>query len=769
MLERIKKYIITTPTNISGNSNAPINNIMGSPEEISTKNALNGYRYIETARELIDRYYIEPSRVESYLSSIVPTGSLLEVCDYVGNLDCDPKWSYRRLDNSCNNLKSPYLGRSSTPFDRFLPAMFVDGLSDPRTHSFFGIILPGPRELSSAIYQSDGYASEDQNLTNIATVFGNFLNHDLQNVETLNMRDCCEIQREFQIYSMSVSLYSREAYEALLSMSRAINAVCMAIPISAQDQYFSFYNRRCMQYTRSTSTPGLNCKLNTRQQRNMNTHFLDASQIYGSNILTLGALRTGINGTMSTFPNSGSGELLPQAFLKSVRCNVPQPNTNNASCFTSGDKRVNDQPPLTAMYTLFVREHNRIAKTLALVDKNWNDEKIFQEARKMVIAELQHIVYNEYLPIILGDGVMRYYELALKPTGYSNQYSEMVNPAIRSAFASVMDMTLATMTRGTFNANGRSHKLSSSYLNPGIFYENTNSMTSIVEEMVKQNPQKFDRLVSDELTNRYQELVPGEGLDLIAKIIQGGRDHGLPVYLAWLLFCGFQTPIDFNDLPFHDNTAKQLLSSMYVSVYDLDLVTAGVMETPLPGTKIGPTFACIMGAQFQRLKRGDRFWYENNGVGNFSEGQLDAIRKVSLAKIICENTNLTTIQRNVFLPESVTNPRVNCKDLKNFDSCSWMATSSWGEYSLWTQCIGGVRVRFRNCLLDTDAPCTCVGSPIDLERCPSEMGVSNLLSGEKFKRVETFLLQAASVRNKSVKEKPSVLELNAILKYAVSL
>lgn len=57
---------------------------------------------------------------------------------------------------------------------------------------------------------------------------------------------------------------------------------------------------------------------------------------------------------------------------------------------------MNVQPGLGLMHILFVREHNRIVDELKAI--GWtDDEKIFNEARKIVGAEIQHITYNEYL------------------------------------------------------------------------------------------------------------------------------------------------------------------------------------------------------------------------------------------------------------------------------------------------------------------------------------------------------------------------------------
>lgn len=80
----------------------------------------------------------------------------------------------------------------------------------------------------------------------------------------------------------------------------------------------------------------------------------------------------------------------------------------------SGEIRVNEQLVLTCMHTLMAREHNRIAKTLIQINPHWDDETLYQEARRIVIALIQHITYNEFLPILLGKDVMEKFGLLLE-------------------------------------------------------------------------------------------------------------------------------------------------------------------------------------------------------------------------------------------------------------------------------------------------------------------------------------------------------------------
>jgi peroxidase len=121
------------------------------------------------------------------------------------------------------------------------------------------------------------------------------------------------------------------------------------------------------------------------------THWLDGSIVYGSDEAQLATLRSGLNGLLKTSESNEGKELLPL-----------WPSCSEPTCYYAGDVRAQENPQLAVLHTIWMRQHNRMARALAVVNPHWDDERLFQETRRIVIAQLQHITYNEYLPAMLG-------------------------------------------------------------------------------------------------------------------------------------------------------------------------------------------------------------------------------------------------------------------------------------------------------------------------------------------------------------------------------
>lgn len=130
------------------------------------------------------------------------------------------------------------------------------------------------------------------------------------------------------------------------------------------------------------------------------------------------------------------------------------------------------------------------------------------------------------------------------------------------------------------------------------------------------------------------------GLDLIALNIQRGRDHALRPYNDYLAVSGRKVVENFHEFPFE---IAERLEQVYNSPADIDLFVGGMMESSEEfDAVIGPTFRDIIADQFSRLRRGDKYFYEHQpsiNPGHFSLQQLLEIKKITLARIICDNSD----------------------------------------------------------------------------------------------------------------------------------
>lgn len=210
-----------------------------------------------------------------------------------------------------------------------------------------------------------------------------------------------------------------------------LHYACLPIQISPNDPFYSRFNQRCINFVRSSLVPHDDCKIGYAKQFSRVTHYLDGSFIYGSDAQTLHSLRTFTGGQMNVFDDFGR-ELLPLSTDPNSNCLTL---ARGSACFAAGDVRVNQVITLAALHTMFLREHNRVADILSRINPHWNDEVIFLETQRILVAEFQVIVYREWLPLIIGQDTMDRFELNLEKGKYSQDYSKDVKASITNEFS----------------------------------------------------------------------------------------------------------------------------------------------------------------------------------------------------------------------------------------------------------------------------------------------------------------------------------------------
>ncbi|CAL4060250.1 unnamed protein product, partial [Meganyctiphanes norvegica] len=270
--------------------------------------------------------------------------------------------------------------------------------------------------------------------------------------------------------------------------------------------------------------------------------------------------------------------------------------------------------------------------------------------------------------MILGTNYMKSFGITTRQNGYSNDYNPDINPSITNEFSTAAFRYGHSLIQGTiqlFSENGavstinlRDHWFSPHLLKQG-------KLDDFLRSLTRQPSQGSDSFLSQEISNHlFQTSKFSFGQDLGSFNIQRGRDHGLATYNDIRTLCGLPRASRFNDItdqiPQH---FVERLQSVYRSVDDIDFFVAGLMEHHVHGSHVGHTFLCIIGDQFARLKKGDRYFYDLGGqAGSFSEGQLQEIRRSSWARIVCDNgDNIRSIQPLAFkFEDNQRNRAVDC-------------------------------------------------------------------------------------------------------------
>jgi hypothetical protein len=528
------------------------------------------------------------------------------------------------VDGSGNNLSDPSRfnwGSVGQDLLRVAPAAYGDGIS-----TLAGQNRPSPRLISDVIVTdaSDGSLPNNRFMADWVYAWGQFIDHDID----------------------------------LTTAGTGLQFQPANIPVPAGDPYFDPNNTgtQVIDFNRSEFDPNTGTS-SPRQQINNITAFLDASMIYGSDPVVADALRTHHGGKLksSAGPDGVIGtqdDLLPfnnHTYFPGISLDPSDPNAafsiaNDAhlvpddQLFMGGDVRANENIELTAVHTLFLREHNRIAGLIDAAYPFLSDETVFQAARAIVIAEVQSITFNEFLPALLGPNVIPPYQ----------GYNPNINPDIATEFSTAgfrLGHSLLAPDVQFLNPNGSTKfptvSLANSFFNPPVLQ--ANGADPILKYLATDNAQEIDNKIVPELQNFLFGPPGAGGFDLASLNIQRGRDHGLADYNTTRVAYGLPAVTTFAQIS-SDPTIQADLQQLYGNVNNIDLWVGGLAEDHVPGGSVGPLIQQIVATQFEHIRDGDRLWFENQ----YSGFTLSTLEHTTLADILQRNTVNHNLQENVF-------------------------------------------------------------------------------------------------------------------------
>ena len=539
---------------------------------------------------------------------------------------------FRSLDGSGNN---PNYGGyvTDTQVLRKAAAAYTDGISSPAFPGF-----PNARKISNDIFSQTGGVPDERGLTEMVWVWGQFIDHDLDHTPLQS---------------------GGETLDITIPVGDAVYTPGSVIPVS----------RSLFDPATGTSTA------NPRQQINTITPWLDAGMVYGgkagepnNGLDRANWLRTFSDGQLKVTPHA-TGDLLPTKGADASAPGMAMDAVMGAATFIAGDVRANEHAALTAMQTVFVREHNRLAQFIAtthgdLPDSNTNpsgyDEEIYQRARKIVGAEVQAITYNEFLPIM---GVF--------PDPYSGAASPGVDPRITNEFATsayrmghsqINDVMLRLDENGQTIAEGNLN-LAEAFFDPSRITDE-GGIEPVLRGLAGQVQEATDTLMTDGIRNLlFTGMPPGgpiaNGTDLAALDIQRARDHGLDHYNATRVAYGLPVVSSFGEIT-DDAAMAAALTALYGHPDTADQFVVALAERHPANSSLGELVQAVLKDQFERVRDGDAFWYEIDPdlqtwpapeIGA-SGTVLDWLNHTYLSDVIMMNSSMTNMRHNIFvIPE----------------------------------------------------------------------------------------------------------------------
>lgn len=387
----------------------------------------------------------------------------------------------------------------------------------------------------------------------------------------------------------------------------------ISVPVPAGDAFFPA----------GSPIPVTKAQVNAAGQPvNSITGWIDGSQIYGSSQATANSLKAADGAHLATSDGN----------------NLPIVNGR----FVAGDGRVMENDYLTSIQTIWMREHNFQVDKLQAANPALAGEALYQQAKAVVVAELQDVIYHEWLPKLLGNGSIKPYK------GYDASVDATISPEFAGAAFRFGHSLVGDDIQKVDNANHTlsERSLAADFLDGVDNFLPDGGANSLIRAQTVEVANELDARIVSELRNFLVDGGPVS--DLAATNIRRGEDFGLGTLNQTRHDLGLHEHNNVNALT-NDKGTRDALQSVYPTVNDVDLWVGGLAEKHTKGGQLGETFNAIVSDQFTRLRDGDRFYYENTQNGNgFTPAEIAAITATDFQDIIVRNTDIVGLSADPF-------------------------------------------------------------------------------------------------------------------------
>ncbi|GMH34110.1 hypothetical protein BSKO_01944 [Bryopsis sp. KO-2023] len=529
-----------------------------------------------------------------WLSSVEPASARASIGDFFGGIveemvdrfkavfigaDCvkvGPESVIRDITGVCNNVDNTY-GAVNEKLARVTGADFGDGSST------FGGSDISAREISNIVAREvdGGEGSNRMKATDAFVFFGQFIDHDIG------------ISPVGAFASKNQPLFST-------SFEKFFDEVPIEIPSDDPD----FTGKSELPFERAVFVRKDNQEVFPREIVNQITSYLDLSQVYGSTPSRTSALRADSDGLLLT---SGSDFLPFNGNSGGVGIALDNAPDASGRFHVGGDIRANENVNLLAIHTIWLREHNRVARELksAFGDQFDNDE-LFEFARAICIAEYQSILYTEWLPVLLGSD---------SPSASGFSYSSGIDASADAFFTtasfrfghSMVSSELWRVDAGSTTPSATA-SLRDLFFNPEAL--SAGNIDSWCRGMMWHEAREPDEKVIDDLRSFLFTEDGGPSMDLVALNIQRARDMGVPTYSKARESFGLPRISSMSGISDNPETVEHLEEAYEGDVDLVDAFIGGLAENKPAGQMFGPLFHESLKEQFRRLRDGDRYFYK---------------------------------------------------------------------------------------------------------------------------------------------------------------